>query len=97
MDDCEGQPAVNFRAHVEGTAPRELVSCRIQHAALDMLLTQAAGIGVGDDQSALEAAAEQFRPIILAIATAKFDCGDWLLDGSRKVVVVRLDDVSTAR
>ena len=95
-DDCDGEPGVTFRAHAAGSEPRELVSCRVQKAALDVLLDEASGDGPIEGESALEAAAERFRPIILAVADAKFDRGDWVLDGIRKVVVVRMGDVLTA-
>ena len=97
MPICEGQPAVTLRAHVEGAEPRELVSVRIHEDALDLLLTQASNAGVGGGQAAMEEAADQFRPIILAVAIAKFDSGDWTLDGVRKVVLIRLGDVVTTR
>ncbi len=93
MPDVEGQPAVNFRAHIVGVEPRELVSCRIHKEALEHVMTDVADRGVKDRPDDLLEAAERLSSIILRLASAKFDREEWELDGVRKVVMIRLADI----
>ncbi|MCC7276344.1 MAG: hypothetical protein IT561_27010 [Alphaproteobacteria bacterium] len=96
MADWQGQPAMNFRAHVVPADPRDLVSCRVLHGALDWLVTDATGGGLATSEDEMAAAAERFRTTIGEVASAKFDRGEWARDGTRRIVVLGLDDVMGA-